>query len=117
MCDKFKKSRGEARTCNVCSSTSLSSCMHIKPVASLSQAATETDGFSDEISMGKAAPTSQDFESNSKVRLLRNQLFMVVISLREEEIECPVVIFTKIIFTGISVSFKQSKFVRNFIFD
>ncbi|ONI06077.1 hypothetical protein PRUPE_5G038800 [Prunus persica] len=66
MCDKFKKSRGEARTCNVCSSTSLSSCMHIKPVASLSQAATETDGFSDEISMGKAAPTSQDFESNSK---------------------------------------------------
>ncbi|VVA32408.1 PREDICTED: PRUPE_2G329000 [Prunus dulcis] len=66
MCDKFKKSRGEARTCNVCSSTSLSSCMHIKPVASLSQAATETDGFSDEVSMGKAAPTSQDFESNSK---------------------------------------------------
>ncbi|BBH02902.1 RING/FYVE/PHD zinc finger superfamily protein, partial [Prunus dulcis] len=57
---------GEARTCNVCSSTSLSSCMHIKPVASLSQAATETDGFSDEVSMGKAAPTSQDFESNSK---------------------------------------------------
>ncbi|CAL8155934.1 unnamed protein product [Prunus armeniaca] len=66
MCDKFKKTRGEARTCNVCSSTSLSSCMHIKPVASLSQAATETDGFTDEVSMGKAAPNSQDFESNSK---------------------------------------------------
>ncbi|CAL9028970.1 unnamed protein product [Prunus brigantina] len=66
MCDKFKKTRGEARTCNVCSSTSLSSCMHIKPVASLSQAATETDGFSDEVSMGKAASNSQDFESNSK---------------------------------------------------